>query len=230
MAASAMKWSQHALNQRGPRSVGTSNTAEMLHWCVRSGPVRRLPVGEAARRPTPPRAVMPARAEPVRSSRRGLAGVLVERRPDRRPPRLGQVVDPTPDGVAGRSVAQSEDVQAVGDHPGVRSGDVTRGARCTPCPASTEAYAVGSGAASSSRSCTKLGSNPSPATRTASSRTRATWCVRSGGHPRMMTARAADRHPISTSSGRTRDRGWPRASGSVPWHRGRRSRRVRASC
>ena len=119
MAASAMKWSQHALNHSSPRSVGTSNTAEMLQTrCVRSGPVRRLPV--AASSLVHPRldAVVPAGTEPVRSSRRGLAGVLVERRADRRPPRLGEVVDPAPDGVARRSVAQRQDVQPVGRRRG----------------------------------------------------------------------------------------------------------------
>lgn len=44
IAASAMKWSQHALNHSVPRSVGTSKTAEMLHTrCVRSPPVRVRP-------------------------------------------------------------------------------------------------------------------------------------------------------------------------------------------
>ena len=39
-------------------------------------------------------------------------------------------------------------------------GSVTTGARCTPGPARVVAYAVGSGASSSSRSCTKLGRDP----------------------------------------------------------------------
>ena len=44
IAASARKWSQHALNQRTPSDVGTSSTAEMDHTrCVRTGSVRRRP-------------------------------------------------------------------------------------------------------------------------------------------------------------------------------------------
>ena len=123
-------------------------------------------------------AVVPAGTEPVGPSGRGLAVVLLERRADRRPhgsARSSTRRQSAPTGAPSRS---ARTCNRSGRRSGTSCGSTTTGATCTPWPASVEAYAVGSGASSSSRSCTKLGSDPSAATRTVSPRTSATWCVR----------------------------------------------------
>ena len=178
IAASARKWSQHALNQRVPSDVGTSSTAEMDHTrCVRTGSVRRRP--RALRQSSiqaSTRSYHPAWNQSGRC-RGALPACCASAVPTRAPngsarsPTGSQVPPATRSGcpLSARTWRRSARTDSSGWGSGIG------GAACTPSATCRVAVRVGS--PSSSSACTKVGSAPS-SDQTVPSWTSATWWVR----------------------------------------------------